>query len=129
MLTVGVSLLALLAGQAQAAVLQVDGLASVDAGKGFTPATSNTQVNPGDRVRAAKGCTLIVYNTGYESKVCDGQMAVVVSEPPSSPAPVSYKDKPEVFDPYDLVLPGLLVGGGVGIAIALSQNNSSPNSP
>ncbi len=134
-LTVCVSLLAMIGGETQAAVLQVEGLASVDAGKGYAPATSNTQVNPGDRVRAAKGCTLIVYSTGYKSKICNGQLAVVVSDPPS-PAPgraLSLKDKPEPapeqFDTTDLALPGLLVGGGVGLAIALSNNHSSPNSP
>jgi hypothetical protein len=117
-------------GQAQSAVLQVEGLAAVDAGKGFTPATSNMQVNPGDRVRAGKGCTLIVYHTGYESRICNGQMAVVVSDPPSAPARTSsLKDRPEPEAGQDLLVPGLLVGGGIGVAILLSNNHSNPRSP
>jgi hypothetical protein len=126
---VGVALL-FLGGQAQSAVLQVEGLASVDAGKGFTPAASNMQVNPGDRIRAGKGCARIVYHTGYESKICNGQMAVVVADPPSAPARTSsLKDRRESEAGPDLLAPGLLLGGGIGVAILLSNIHSNPQSP
>jgi hypothetical protein len=119
-------------GQAQSAVLQVEGLASVDAGRGFTPATSNMQVNPGDRVRAGKGCALIVYHTGYESKICNGQMAVVVADPPSAQdRAVSLKDPlgPQPQAGPGLLVPGLLLGGGIALAFLLSNNHSHPQSP
>ncbi len=122
-LGVSASILALLVVQADAAVLQLDGLASVDFGRGFVAATNNMQLNPGDRVRAANGCALIVYNTGSQSKLCNGEMAVVVSEPPSPVTGVSLKDAPVVAPQYDF-LPGLLlVGAGIGIACGIACGN------
>ena len=76
------SVVALLATQAEAAVLQLQGIASVDNGGGFVPATNNMQVNPGDRVRVNSGFAYVVYDNGYQSKVGGGQMAVVVSDAP-----------------------------------------------
>jgi hypothetical protein len=126
---VGIALL-FLGGQSQSAVLQLDGLASVDVGKGFKPAVNNMQVNSGDRVRAGKGCALIVYHTGYESKICSGQMAVVVADPPSAPvAAVSLKDRPDPEVGPDFLVPGLLLGSGIGVAILLSNSHSHPKSP
>jgi hypothetical protein len=119
-----------LAASAQAAVLQIEGLAVVDAGKGFTPATNNMQVNPGDRVRAGAGCTLIVYHNGYEAKICNGQMAMVVSEPPSAPAgTLSLKGMQAPQETPDLLVPGLLLGGGIGLVVLLSNNQTRPYSP
>ena len=79
------SVVALFATQAEAAVLQLQGIASVDNGGGFVPATNNMQVNPGDRVRVNSGFAYVVYDNGYQSKVGGGQMAVVV---PDAPRPV-----------------------------------------
>ena len=79
-----VSIFALLSTQVEAAVLRVEGVASVDGGSGFVPAVNNMQLKPGDRVRAKKGCVLVVYDGGNLSKLCDGQMAVVVSEVPQN---------------------------------------------
>jgi hypothetical protein len=125
----GGTALLLLCGQAQSAVLQVEGLASVDAGKGFTPATNNMQVNPGDRIRAGKGCTLVVYHTGYESKICDGRMAVVVADPPAPVEAVSLKDRPVLGAGPDFLIPGLMLGGGIGLAFLISENHHNPLSP
>ena len=73
-------------------MLQLDGVASVDSGRGFAPATNNMQLDPGDRVRAAHGCALIVYQTGYQSKVCNGQMSVVLADAPSPAVASSLND-------------------------------------
>ena len=124
----------LIATQVQAAVLQLQGLASVDNGGGFMPATNNMQLNPGDRIRAKEGCALIVYHSGYQSKVCDGQMAVVVSDVPQPVTTGSLKDTPAYVaeEPFDSrwIGAGLLVGIGVGTAIAVTNNeNEQPHSP
>lgn len=126
---ISASILALLAVQTQAAVLQLEGLASVDSGRGFVPAASNMQLNPGDRVRAANGCALIVYNTGSQAKVCDGQMAVVVSEPPSPVTGGSLKDTPVVEPQFDFLPALLLTGVGVGIACGIACGHEHQVSP
>ncbi len=121
-LVLSASIVALLATQTQAAILQLEGSASVDKGQGFRRATNNMQLNPGDRIRAGNGCAFIVYHTGYQSKVCDGQMAVVVSEPPSPVAigaPVYAPAGPQV----DWIAPFLLLGAGVGIACGIACGN------
>jgi hypothetical protein len=127
------SMFTLLMAQAQAATLQLEGLASVDAGRGFAPATNNMLLNPGDRIRAGKGCALIVYNTGYLSKVCNGQMAVVLSDPPQPNYAGSLKDTPayvsEETASGDPLTAGLLVGTGVALAVTIANSNSNPSSP
>jgi hypothetical protein len=133
-LVLGASMITLLATQAQAAVLQLQGLASVDNGAGFMPATNNMQLNPGDRIRAKEGCALIVYHSGYQSKVCNGQMAVVVSDVPQPLTTGSLKDTPTYVaqEPSDTGLLGaiLLEGIGIGTALAVTNNeNEQPHSP
>ncbi len=127
------SMIALLATQTQAAIVQLEGLAFVDKGRGFAPATNHMQLNPGDRIRAGDGCALIVYHTGYEAKVCNGQMAVVLSDPPSPVVAGSLRD--EAMDApagsqVDGIAPTLLLGAGVGIACGIAcgsgQNQVSP---
>lgn len=126
-LIIGASVLALLAGQAQAATLQFQGLAAVDNGQGFVPAVNNMQLSPGDRVRAQKGCALIVYHEGAESKICNGGMAVVVADMYPAPVGSSFKDTPVMVAPVSQFdwLPGLLLfGAGLGVACGLGCNNS-----
>jgi hypothetical protein len=80
--TLGASALILFIAQSQAATLEFQGDASVDNGSGFSPALHYMLLNGGDRVRALKGCAKIIYDNGYCTKVCEGQMAVVFSTPP-----------------------------------------------
>ncbi len=132
-----VSIFALLSTQVEAAVLRVEGVASVDGGSGFVPAVNNMQLKPGDRVRAKKGCVLVVYDGGNLSKLCDGQMAVVVSEVPqqprSEPQPVPACGgcaPPDVTgDAAWLLVPALAVGIGVAVALSSNSSTSSPASP
>ncbi|MFZ0569589.1 MAG: hypothetical protein WAM63_03740 [Rhodomicrobium sp.] len=132
-----VSIFALLSTQVEAAVLRVEGVASVDGGSGFVPAVNNMQLKPGDRVRAKKGCVLVVYDGGNLSKLCDGQMAVVVSEVPqqprSEPQPVPACGgcaPPDVTgDAAWLLVPALAVGIGVAVALSGNSSTSSPASP
>src|SRR5215813_7971564 len=94
-LILSVSVLALLTAQVRAAVLQLDGVASVDRGSGFNPAINNMQLRPGDRIRVTDGCAKVVYDNGYLSKLCRGQMTVVAYDPPPPQAlSGSLKDTP-----------------------------------
>jgi hypothetical protein len=86
------SLLTFLITQSQAATLEFQGAASVDTGSGFSPALHYMALKGGDRVRAFKGCAKIIYDNGYCSKVCDGQMVVVFSTPPEPVASCSLRD-------------------------------------
>jgi hypothetical protein len=109
-----VSVVALLATQAEAAVLQLQGIASVDNGGGFVKATNNMQLNPGDRVRVNSGFAYVVYDNGYQSKVGGGQMAVVVSD---APGPFS-AGAPETPAGYWGAAFVVATGIGAGAAIA-----------
>src|SRR6476646_2192944 len=73
------SVFALFITQSQAATLEIQGSALVDKGAGFMPASNNALLDGGDRVRATKGCYKIIYENGYRTKVCNGQLAVVFS--------------------------------------------------
>ena len=133
-LVLSVSIITLITTQAQAAVLQLEGLAFVDNGAGFRPAANYMQLNPGDRIHAKEGCALIVYQNGYQSKVCNGQMAVVVSDVPQPVTTGSLKDTPTYVaqEPSDTGLLGaiLLEGIGIGTALAVTNNeNEQPHSP
>ena len=86
------ALLTTLITQSQAATLEFQGAASVDTGSGFSPALHYMALNGGDRVRALKGCAKIVYDNGYCSKVCDGRILVVFSNPPETRANCSLGD-------------------------------------
>ncbi len=112
------SVVALFATQAEAAVLQLQGIASVDNGGGFVPATNNMQVNPGDRVRVNSGFAYVVYDNGYQSKVGGGQMAVVVSD---APRPV-LAGAPET--PADYWGAAFVVATGIGVGVAIAATTT-----
>ncbi len=109
---------ALLAAQAEAAVLQLQGIASVDNGGGFVQATNNMQLNPGDRVRVNSGFAYVVYDNGYQSKVGGGQMAVVV---PDAPRPFS-AGAPET--PADYWGAAFVVATGIGVGSAIAATTT-----
>ena len=128
------SLLTFLITQSQAATLEIQGSASVDKGAGFIPASSNMQLDGGDRVRAIKGCTKIIYNNGYRTKVCNGQLAVVFSTPPEVISNGSLKDTPVLVVPpdapnVDLMPAGILLATGIGSAVAAGSGGDSIRSP
>ncbi len=108
--------------------MQVESLAFVDTGLGFSQATNNMKVNPGHRVRAGTGCALVVYQSGPQWKMCDDQMAVVVSDVSAG----SLKDSPSpvagAID-ADFILQGVVIGAGTGMAIALSNHHANTVSP
>jgi hypothetical protein len=122
----GLVFVALLATPARAAFLEVQGSASVDKGYGYAAATNNMAVSPGDRVRALRGCTLIIYENGYQSKLCSGQMALVLADPPRMTANGSLKDAP-VAEVAPFPVGGLLVAGGIITGVIIEKHE--PASP
>jgi hypothetical protein len=127
-LILSVSVLAFLTAQAGATVLQLDGVASVDRGSGYNPATNNMQLKPGDRIRVTAGCANVVYDNGYLSKVCRGQM-MLVSDIPPAPRPVtgSLKDTPACCEPdyWSLPIALTVIGVGVGVGASCCENSQS----
>ena len=99
------------------------------------------EVQPGDRVKAVTGTVKIVYNNGAIVNVSPGQTAVVLANAPERTCPPdgSPRDSkgycPEGGS-YSLgtsATAGLAIGaavaGGVGLAVALSNNSSQHASP
>lgn len=128
------SLLTFLITQSQAATLDLQGIALVDKGAGFTPASNSTHLDGGDRVRAINGCARIIYDNGYRTKVCNGQLAVVFSTPPEVIANGSLKDTPAaVVVPDapngDLMPAGIFLAIGIGAAVAAGSAANSIKSP
>ena len=117
---------AMMASAAQAAHLaNVQGKVFVNYGQGYQPATGNAALGPGDRVKAGEGSAVIVYEGCASQTVEPGQTVVVVASPPC--APIGMGGLPQ----STLIIGGVAIAGGVGLAVALSSNNSngSPSSP
>ncbi len=124
---------ALFATQAEAAVLtNVEGAVSVNHGNGYSPAGTGAALVPGDRVRTAKGSANIVYENGCSQRVEPNQIVAVLASPPPCDG-ASLKDSPGIipagFDVNPVIVGGLVVGGAVGLGVALSQNNHNAVSP
>ncbi len=84
------------------------------------PAKGNTEVSPGDRVKALTGSVKVVYNNGTAVPVTAGETVVVLANAPGSST--SYKDGGEPDGiPTGYIVGGVVVAGAVGLAIALSQ--------
>ena len=115
-------------GNAQAAYLSdIQGAVLVN----NQPAKGDTQVSPGDRVKALTGSVKVVYNNGAVVPVTAGQTVVVLASNSNSsaPPPPANTGNSGIFDDSNtLIIGGLVVAGGIGLGIALSQNNS-PASP
>lgn len=121
---------ALLASNAQAAMLaNIEGAVTVNRGNGFQPIVAGGQLAPGDRVSVGAGSADIVYENGCSQKIAANQVvAVLASSPPCTGGGI--KDSADA-DPgiNPLLVGGLVVGGAVGLAVALSQNHDTPHSP
>ena len=121
---------ALFATNAQAAELSnIEGVVSVNSGNGFHPASIGSSLTPGDRVRTDNGSADIVYGNGCSTRVGPQQVAVVLSAPPPCNGG-GLKDGVAV-EPAGpsapLILGGLVVvGGAVGLAVALSSSHKHP---
>jgi hypothetical protein len=87
------------------------------------------QLSPGDRIRVTAGCAKVVYDNGYLSKLCQGQMTVVAYNPPAPQAySGSLKDAPVCCETDYWGLAATLAVIGVGIGVGVSNTNQ-PASP
>jgi len=116
---------------AQAAELSnIEGVVSVNSGNGFHPASIGSSLAPGDRVRTSEGSANILYDNGCSTKVGPQQVAIVYSEPPAcnvgglKDGVVVAPAEPPAGAPF---LGGLIVvGGAVGLAVALAGSREKP---
>jgi hypothetical protein len=92
-------------------------------------AGANTELHPGDRVKAVSGSAKIIYDNGAVVKVASGRTVVVLSNPPEIPhvgTEAGALDSPD----FGYIAAGAAVAGGAGLAILLSsQHNGQPLSP
>ena len=125
---------ALLASNAEAALLtNVQGTVTVNRGDGFVPAGpagTTAVLAPGDRVRAETGSADIVYDNGCTVTLGAGQMvAVLYAAPDCSGGLKDGAASSSGISTSTLLIGGVVVAGGIGAGIALSQKSSKPASP
>jgi hypothetical protein len=121
---------AVLGTNAEAAFLaNVEGVVSINHGDGYRPAGSGAALVAGDRVRTIEGSTDLLYENGCSLRIGPHQtVAVMLSPPPCKGAEEISSSTDYGVSP--LVLGGLVVvGGGVGLAVALSNDVHTPVSP
>lgn len=122
-----VSLIALCASAAcaNAAILSsVQGPVSINKGSGFAAAGAGAEVSPGDQVMTgANGSATVDYGPGCSQSIGSGQVVVVPAAPACAAGAAG-------MNTGTLVVGGLVVGGGVAAAIALSGgSDKKPISP
>ncbi|MGO9173855.1 MAG: hypothetical protein ACLP7P_18085 [Rhodomicrobium sp.] len=122
---------ALLVSNAEAALLtNVQGTVTVNRGEGFAPAGNTAVLAPGDRVRAETGSADIVYDNGCTVKLGAGQtVAVLYAAPDCGGGLWDGAASSSGISTGTLLVGGLVVAGGIGAGIALSQKSSKPASP
>ncbi len=87
------------------------------------PVSASAEVAQGDRIKVVNGSAVLVYSNGAAISITSGQTIVVLANPPEQ---VSMKDG-DLPSPY-IYGGALVVAGGAGLAIALSQTGK-PASP
>jgi hypothetical protein len=88
------------------------------------PVSASAEVAQGDRIKVVNGSAVLVYSSGAAISITSGQTIVVLANPPEQ---VSMKDGGNLPSPY-IYGGALVVAGGAGLAIALSQAGK-PASP
>ena len=120
---------ALLTANVQAAVLgNVAGPVLVNHGDRFLPASAGSSLVLGDRVRKwHNGSADIVYENGCSTRVGPQQVSVVLASPPPCGGGLKDGVVQETAEPSvaPLIIGGLLVGGAVGLAVALSSSGGN----
>ncbi len=87
------------------------------------PVSASAEVAQGDRIKVVNGSAVLVYSNGAAISITSGQTIAVLANPPEQ---VSMKDG-DLPSPY-IYGGALVVAGGAGLAIALSQTGK-PASP
>ncbi|MGO9483936.1 MAG: hypothetical protein ACLPX9_05050 [Rhodomicrobium sp.] len=80
------------------------------------PVAKTLQVAQGDRIKVVNGSASLVYSSGATVRVASGQTLAVLATPPKRELMTDESSQPQ--DGYE---GGLVVAGGVGLAIVLSQ--------
>jgi hypothetical protein len=100
----------------------VSGEVLVNRGQGYQPVTEGVDVHPGDRVRVVIGSTDVVYWNGTAVHVGNGEIVLVLTEPPGAP--------PLFADGSDIVvLGGGVAAGGLAAIIIVEAQKSHGASP
>ena len=107
-----------------ASVVDIEGRVLVDSGSGFRRVAGSAAVSPGTRVMANPGgAATIVYDNGCREQVAPGAVVTVKSQGACVTGTSS----------ANYALGAVAVGGGVALAIGLSnksdKNNDKPASP
>ena len=115
------SVLALSLPASAASVTKIRGPVSINHGGGFIPISGGVTASPGDAVMAGpSGAAEIVYNDGCREKVDAGSVVRVAETSPCNTGSV----------PTNFIIGAAVVAGGVGAAIALSDDHDDhPASP
>ena len=124
-------MMSFLAANAHAAQLtNIQGQVFVNRGDGFKQVTGPTQVNPGDRVLAgANGKAQVFYDGSCFNNVGAGQAIIIPQGQPCAPAAEQTATTGGIGT-TTLVVGGLVVAVGAGVAIAASSRSSKkPVSP
>ena len=123
---VGVTLL--LSAPAGAATLSGSGL-MIDTGSGYHNVSAPIDVAPGTSVIATPdGEGVIRYADGCEQRVRRGEVAIVLDASPCE-AGLIRPDTGMRIGEYGLIIGGIVVGGGVIAAIALSGGDNDKRKP
>jgi len=102
-------------------LVNVSGEVLVNSGQGFSRVTGETEVGPGDRVRAVAGSANIVYPNGTVVPVQNGEAVLVQSDAPASTPWFAGEAEP-------LLIVGAVAAGAAGI-IETTSHKSQPASP
>ncbi len=68
----------------------VQGDVLINKGDGFTPASNNLLLLPGNQIQVLEGSAQIVYDNGYVESMGPHQLAIVLIEPPAPGSTASY---------------------------------------
>jgi hypothetical protein len=110
------------AGDAEAALLtNVEGAVFVNRGDGFKPVFGAVPIVAGDRVRAAAGSAVVVYDNGCSQKVGPNQTVLVYFASPCV-SDGGLRDGTSASDPSAAAA---LLAGGVGLAVGLATSQPS----
>jgi hypothetical protein len=71
-------------GVRSAELTNVNGQVFVNKGFGYEPVGSSLQVSPGDRIRTREGGAQIVYKNGYVQTIEQGQIGLILANPPGA---------------------------------------------
>lgn len=119
-----VAFCSLFVGAAEAALLtNIQGQASINRGNGFVPATGPVDLKPGDQVLTGNGGAQLQYSLTCTATIGPNQLILVQAQSPCAAQQGQAGSEAGLggISTTNLIVGGLVIGGGVAAAIALSQ--------